>query len=84
VISDYDLDLDEIAAALRGRRKDLGLSQMDTAERSGRSVARVSELENGKYPNPSVAFIADVARALGYRLTLGLAPIGAGPDPPRD
>jgi y4mF family transcriptional regulator len=57
----------DVAAAVRGRRKDLGLSQADLAARVGVSRAWVNAVEAGK---PSVEF--DLVLRLLYHLDLRL------------
>jgi y4mF family transcriptional regulator len=59
----------DVAAAVRGRRKDLGLSQADLAGRVGVSRAWINAMEAGK---PSVEFdlVLRLVDHLGLRLDL--------------
>ncbi len=61
----------DLAAAVRGRRVDLGLSQADLASRAGVSRKWVYEFEAGK-PTAELGLILRVLDALG--LVLELAP----------
>lgn len=61
----------DLAAAVRGRRKDLGMSQGELATRAGVSRKWVYEFEAGK-PAAELALILRVLDALG--LALELAP----------
>jgi DNA-binding XRE family transcriptional regulator len=58
--------------SLRKHREEGGLSLADVADRSGIDKASLSRLENGWYPNPTVATLARYARAIGKRLRLEL------------
>jgi HTH-type transcriptional regulator/antitoxin HipB len=63
----------DVAATVRGRRKDMGLSQAELAARAGVSREWINAFETGK---PSVEF-ALVLRLLGpLGLRLDLAPEG--------
>ena len=59
----------DVAAAVRGRRKDLGLSQADLADRVGVSRAWINAVEAAK---PSVEFdlVLRLLDRLGLRLDL--------------
>ncbi|MGH9071464.1 MAG: type II toxin-antitoxin system Y4mF family antitoxin [Acidimicrobiales bacterium] len=61
----------DLAAAVRGRRKDLGLTQAEVAARVGVSRAWINAVEAGK---PSVAFdlVLRLLDHLGLRLDLAL------------
>jgi HTH-type transcriptional regulator / antitoxin HipB len=61
----------DFAAAVRGRRGDLGLSQADLAVRAGVSRKWIYEFEAGK-PNAELGLILRVMDALGIQLELGL------------
>lgn len=63
----------DVAAAVRGRRKDLGLSQADLARRVGVSRAWINAVEAGK---PRVEF--DLILRLLDRLGLGLDIVAPG------
>lgn len=54
----------DLAAAVRGRRTDLGLTQADVARRAGVARKSISELESGK-TTPAFAFVLRVSEALG-------------------
>lgn len=58
-----------IAAALKARRKQLGLTQRDLAELAGVSLRFIHDLENGK-PTVQLEKVMTVATTLGYELTL--------------
>jgi HTH-type transcriptional regulator / antitoxin HipB len=61
----------DIAASIRGRRQELGLSQSALAERSGVSRKWVSELESGK-PSAEIALVMRILRELGFSIDLSL------------
>lgn len=63
----------DLSAAVRGRRKDLGLSQAELATRAGISRKWVYEFEAGK-PAAEFGFILRVLDALGLALKLGGSP----------
>lgn len=63
----------ELAAAAKGRRLDLGLSQTDLAGRAGVSRKWISEFEAGK-PRAELGLVLRVLEELGLRLDLVLAP----------
>jgi HTH-type transcriptional regulator/antitoxin HipB len=63
----------DLAAAVRGRRKDLGMSQAELATRAGVSRKWVYEFEAGK-PAAEFGFILRVLDALGLALELGGSP----------
>lgn len=50
---------------LRGLRARQGMTQVQLARASGMSQTAVSEIENGKVPNPQVGTLASLARGLG-------------------
>ncbi len=58
---------------LRCERERLGLSLNDVAEHAKIDKSALSRLENGQQDNPTVNTLARYARALGKRLTWGLA-----------
>lgn len=66
----------DLAAAVRGRRKDLGLNQAQLAERAGVSRKWVSEFEVGK-PAAEFALVLRVLDELGFALQLAPAPDGS-------
>lgn len=59
----------DIAAAVRGRRKELGLSQDQLAKRAGVSRKWISEFEAGK-PTAELGLVLRVLDELGFRLEL--------------
>lgn len=59
----------DIAAAVRGRRHALGLSQADVARRAGVSRQWVSEFESGK-PTAELRLVIRLLDALGLYLSL--------------
>jgi HTH-type transcriptional regulator/antitoxin HipB len=59
----------DVAAAVRGRRLDRGLSQSELAQRSGISRKWISEFEAGK-PTAEFALVIRVLEALGLSLEL--------------
>jgi y4mF family transcriptional regulator len=62
--------LHDLAAAIRGRRKELGLSQAQLATRAHVSRAWVNEFESGK-PAAELRLVLAVVDALGLELQLG-------------
>jgi HTH-type transcriptional regulator/antitoxin HipB len=61
----------DFAAAVRGRRRDLDMSQADLAARAGVSRKWIYEFEAGK-PNAELGLILRVMDALGIQLELSL------------
>ncbi len=59
----------DVAAAVRGRRKDLGLSQADLARRVGVSRAWINAVEAGK-PRVEFDLVLRLLDRLGLRLDL--------------
>jgi y4mF family transcriptional regulator len=62
--------LHDLAAAVRGRRQELGLSQAQLATRAGVSRAWVNAFEAGK-PAAELRLVLAVVDALGLELVLG-------------
>lgn len=60
---------DELARAIRGRRKTLGISQTELADLAGVSVRVVSSVENGK-PTARLDTILPLLDVLGLDLTI--------------
>ena len=58
----------DLGAAIRRRRKSLGLRLEDVALASGTSIMFISELERGK-PNARIELALKVARSVGLTLT---------------
>jgi y4mF family transcriptional regulator len=63
----------DLAAAVRGRRKDLGMSQDELATRAGVSRKWVYEFEAGK-PGAEFSFVLRVVDTLGLALELETSP----------
>lgn len=64
----------DLAAAVRGRRIDLGLSQANLAARAGVSRKWIYQFEAGK-PKAEFGLILRVLDALALALSLELAPL---------
>lgn len=62
----------DLAAAVRGRRKDLAISQADLAQRAGVARKSISELESGK-TQPELALVLRVLEQLGLVIDVGRA-----------
>jgi len=62
----------EFVSQLRTMRQKRKLSLSDVADRSGIDRAAISRIENGLNPNPTVATLESLARAVGARLKLVL------------
>lgn len=60
----------DLAAAVRGRRKDLGISQAELARRAGVSRKWIYEFEAGK-PTAEFGLLLRVLDELGLELELG-------------
>ena len=65
-------DLVRLGRYVRARRRELGLTQTDLAERLGYVQERISLLENGKYGLPSVTSLKALADALQVTLAVVL------------
>ncbi|WP_433137348.1 helix-turn-helix domain-containing protein [Actinomadura nitritigenes] len=72
---------DTIGAAIRLRRRALGITQARLARMAGLDQPAVSRLESGSRL-PPLPVLERVANALGLRLTIGLEPPAAPPDDP--
>ena len=59
--------INDVSAAVRGRRLDLGLSQSDLSERSGISRKWISVFESGK-PTAEFGLVMRVLETLGLHL----------------
>ena len=57
----------DLGAALRARRKELGLRQSDVALQSGVTLATVSAIENGK-ETARIGLVLQICRDLGLQL----------------
>lgn len=71
----------DLAAAVRGRRLSLGLSQAALAARARVSRQWVSEFEAGK-PTAELGLVIRLLDALDLRLELGEGHASAAPRPP--
>jgi HTH-type transcriptional regulator / antitoxin HipB len=72
----------DIAAAVRGRRVDLGLSQGDLAERAGVSRRWVNQFEAGGRATAEIGTILRVLDSLGLDLRVDISPAKPGPGEP--
>jgi len=73
----------DVAAAARGRRLELGLSQSELATRARVSRQWISEFESGK-PSAELGLVIRLLDALGLRLNIDeLAGSTRGHQPPR-
>jgi HTH-type transcriptional regulator/antitoxin HipB len=73
----------DLAAAARGRRLELGLSQSDLATRARVSRQWISEFESGK-PSAEFGLVIRLLEALGLRLNVDELAASVGADqPPR-
>lgn len=59
-------DWDSVAAAINARMSELGMKQVELAERSGMSVAAIRLLQKGKAQNALPRTLANVSEALGW------------------
>jgi transcriptional regulator with XRE-family HTH domain len=66
---DIDVALTGIGARISARRKALGLTLQEVAERIGTPKSHVWELEQGRSVNPSVRMCWQLGRALGLTLS---------------
>lgn len=73
-----DEDVAIIVAFLTAVRQELGWSQKDLADKIGSKQSWVSEVESGVILNPRADSLAKMARVMGVRLSLRLAPIAWG------
>jgi HTH-type transcriptional regulator/antitoxin HipB len=71
--------INDVAAAVRGRRKDLGLNQAELARRVGVSRKWIYEFEGGK-PKAEFALVLRVLDELGLTLDINDAPILPAPN----
>lgn len=67
----------DVAAAVRGRRTDLGLNQAEVAKRARVSRKWIYEFEAGK-PSAELGLVIRVLDQLGLALDIG-RPAGGGP-----
>jgi transcriptional regulator with XRE-family HTH domain len=60
---------------LRAARAHAGVSQRELARRSGTTQASISRIESG-LEQPTLDRLARILRALGFRITIDLQPVG--------
>jgi transcriptional regulator with XRE-family HTH domain len=60
---------------LRAARALAGISQRELARRSGTTQASISRIESG-LEQPTLDRLARILRALGFRITIDLEPVG--------
>ncbi len=53
---------------IKARREALGLSQAQAAERAGMSASYYADLERGRYSDPRLVTLEQIAKALRCRL----------------
>lgn len=70
--------INDVSAAVRGRRLDMGMSQSDLAESSGISRKWISEFESGK-ATVEFALVMRVLEALSLSLELSGVPTEVSP-----
>jgi len=66
----------DLAAAVRGRRKELAISQAELAHRAGVARKSISEFESGK-SEPELALVLRVLEQLGLAIEVGRGDGGA-------
>ena len=69
----------DVAAAVRGRRRDLGLNQAELARRIGVSRKWIYEFEGGK-PKAEFALVLRVLDELGLTLDIDVSPTTPSPN----
>lgn len=62
--------IDRIISQLEEVREQLGMSKADLARAIGRSPESIRRLMTAKSINPQLSLVAEIASALGYRVTL--------------
>lgn len=58
------MDLSTFAARVKARRKMLGLTQLQVAERAGMMQSNYNHYETGRVQEPTQAYLRSLARAL--------------------
>jgi transcriptional regulator with XRE-family HTH domain len=61
------MNREEIAAAIKARRRLLNMSQKQIAEKVGTEYQRIAEIENGK-TNVSIDRLIEIAEAIGLKV----------------
>lgn len=61
--------LDLISRMIRDRRKSLGFTIEELAEKSGSSYSFISRIERGEVDNVKIKKLNDIAKALGLKIT---------------
>jgi HTH-type transcriptional regulator / antitoxin HipB len=69
----------DLAAVIRGRRKDLGLSQAELAKRAGVSRKWIYEFEDGK-PTAEFGLVLRVLDVLDLQLTVATPSVSTAAD----
>ena len=67
----FSADPDDVGASLAARRRELGLSQAEVAERMGTSQPAIARLESGS-TNARLSTLTRYAEALGCAVSLSL------------
>lgn len=70
---DTDVACIQLAGRLKALREKSGASQAEVARKAGTQQPHIARMESGKTV-PSVELLNKVARALGWRLRIGLEP----------
>ena len=65
----------EVAQLIYERRAAAGLSQKELAKLVGTTQSVISRLEDADYEGHSLTMLQRIARALGQRVTIGMAPL---------
>jgi ribosome-binding protein aMBF1 (putative translation factor) len=65
----------EVAQLIYERRTAAGLSQKELAKLVGTTQSVISRLEDADYEGHSLTMLQRIARALGQRVTIGMAPL---------
>lgn len=76
-----DAAADRLANAVRGRRKELGLSQSQLRGRGGPSGPTIVRIEHAEVPLPSSVTLAKLDRALGWKPGAAKALVEDGTEP---
>jgi transcriptional regulator with XRE-family HTH domain len=64
----------DVLRAILRRRKELGMTQKELAERAGTHQSRISKIENAEY-DIQFSTLVDIAEALGVRVEVSLVPV---------
>lgn len=66
------MNIEEIGALIRRRRKTLGIKQRDAAELAGVAVHTLSNIESGT-ANPTIDVLTKILGVLGLKLNIEVA-----------